>query len=362
MKRLFLCVIAIMVINASSVFADYTAFDVGLARETTPYLLADFTKVGVVYATEKYSLSATVGSDILTAVPIFSYNNDDEKAKMSTGNTYYYLGGGIKFDPLALALGYQFNIDTSKGWYAHTPHIAFESDVLRVNIPITVGYGSENTITEGITGLSTESEIKIYTQWEPIYYIRSFLTYTRLDLSETPIGRANNLLIDEIQQEFYAQVRFYFKEYETGTGLSIGPQIRLYYASGLGGDLQAMVGGVGATGGFEAPSKSDDNDNQVLISQKTKSFFKIAPRVAFSVSTDRYYFYIAPNIGYKVAFEKNGIESGRDLITQTIEFGTFIEASVNPTEDFSVWLEADPKIDTLGGVIFTAGLGLTWFY
>ena len=362
MKRLFLCVIAIMVISASSVFADYTAFDLGLARETTPYLLTDFTKVGVVYATEKYSLSTTVGSDILTAAPIFQFNNGDEKVTMASKNTYFYLGAGIKLEPVDIALGYQFNIDTAWGWFAHTPHIAFESDVFKINIPVTIAYGDDNTATEGIKGIATETEVKIYTQWEPLYYIRAFFNYTRIDLTESPEIKQPGFKLDDIQQVFYTQIRFYLKQYETDSGLAIGPQLRLYYSSGLGGDHQSMLGSGGATGAFERPTHTDKNDNTTFVSKNTESYFTIAPRVAFEVSTDRYYFHIAPNIGYKVQFERNGIESGRDLITHSVEFGTYIEASVNPTEDFSVYLEADPKIDSLGGVILTAGLGLTWFY
>ena len=358
MKQLFLCIIAIMVINASSVFADYTAFDVGLARETTPYLLVDFTKVGVVYATEKYSLSATFGSDILTAVPILAFNNNNEELEMSTGNTYFYLGGGLKFDPLAIALGYQFNIDLSKGWYAHTPHILFETDVLRLNIPITIANGSKDTTTEGMTGLATETQLRIYTQWEPLYLVRSYFNYTRIDLSDTPSAKANNLLIDDIQQVFYAQVRLYFQGYETDSGLSIGPQLRLYYSSGLGGDHQSMIGWGGATGAFARPT----DKNEAFIYENTESYFTINPRISFSIGTDKYYFYISPHVGYKVEFEKNGIESGRELITHSFEFGTYIEAELKPTKDLLIYLEADPKIDSLGGVILTAGLGVTWYY
>lgn len=363
MKRLLLSTMAIIAISSSSVFADYTAFDVGLARESTPYLLTDFTKVGVVYATNQFSVSATVGSDILTAENIFSYTTDGDgegTSSSDTGNTYAYLGFGYKITPgIAMAFGFQYNFDEGLGWNAYSPQIAFESDNFRINIPVTIAEGTDGSASSGIKAYATETEIRIYTPWDIMYYIRAFVNYTYFDFSGTPAFKGGtDVDLNETQQLFYTQVRFYFQQFVSDTGLTIGPQLRLYYSGGIGRN-QKLTGWGGAT----APEFVGDEESPSFpVTAETSKYFEASPQIAFSYSSDNYYFYIKPDIAYRVTWEENADSSKKDEFKHSIGFGTYIEGSVNVTPDLSVWLEANPKIDTLGGVIFTSGLGLTWYY
>ena len=239
MKKIFLTLI--LIISSASLFGYYSSENMIDMLVHSNQLRIRTDRLGALFGNR--NIRAVVG---LTGANIASgtiLNNvtandklDTEKGLLTTFTPSVLGAIGYENDTIGVALGYEF---TWKAPYymVHTPilHMTAMNDSFRINIPVSIGLGSESSYNfggnkpnlKGTMVISTGVEARYYFNLPIFSHIRVFFNYGNAKVQSIDDAKANL-----VQQSVGFQARAYFR-HEFDYGMVLEPIIRVQFDTAL---------------------------------------------------------------------------------------------------------------------------------
>ena len=363
MKKLFLSIIAIVAISASSVFGSYSATDIGQLVEPNQ-LKMEFGGVGALFGTDTIRAAVSLNNDSVAQYLSIGGTNGAENYTPTLGGSVY-AGVGYKTPAFGAWLGYEFAYTegddlANSSWMTHTPHLQFTAldNNLRINIPVAIGMGvttdkdmtPEPALSKGITALSTDVQIRYYTQIDYFTAIRLYVKYGQVDYS-----KAEDSYVASYKKasSFGIEGRFYF-EIPTDGPVAITPLVKVKYNTVLGDVKVNTKDGktdtqIKATDGY---AFSDGVRGNEVVSDLYASF-----NFGLGAANDIVSVYTEPYIEYTTEFIKDGGSTKND-----IGIGNYMEIYLYPIESLEVYLELDTSYQASGVFGLETGSGVRWYF
>ena len=355
MKRLFLSIIAIVAISASSVFGSYSATDIGQLVDANQ-LKMEFGGTGVLFGTDTIRAAVSLNSDTMQTYLGIGGTNTAENYTPSFGGSVY-AGVGYKTPAFGAWLGYEFAYDegiANASWMTHTPHLQFTAldNNLRINIPFAIGMGvttdkdmlPEPATTKGVTAFSTDVQVRYYTQMDYFTAIRLYVRYGQMDYSK---AEGTIIANGETVSSFGIEGRFYF-EIPTDGPVAITPLVKLRYNTALGDygtDTQIL-----ASDGYVGPASERGTGD--VTSDLYASF-----NFGLGAANDIISVYTEPYVEYSTEFLKDAGSTKND-----VGIGNYMEIYLYPIESLEVYLELDTSYKASNVFGLEVGSGVRWYF
>ena len=374
-------------------------------------LRAQTDKIGILAGTSHIRVAAGF-TGRTSGIILDNFTNDYDESSEKL-RTYFRpavsLAIGYKSDLISVGGAYQFRyIDTN--YMVHTPAIMLTAmdNTLRLNVPVAIGIGERAVRNTVIVSTAIEARYYLHKFIDYLTQLRLYIYYgfarmgwaQKLFDASVPIY-PNNKNVFKDQSSIGVDFRAYF-QYETKTGLSIEPYIRVLYSAALetvenqDGYLRRYAGNnfdINAYGydpgslGIMPGEREEFSGGYIAstpaIPSPQGTFFiegiyrvGIALPLGFRVSCESYGLYLEPSLSLTIMNGKSISLMNMNKKGPFFTFGYTVYAEVyfTPKPDIELYLELQTggasrlgndlkgAYSDVTAMIINASAGITWYF